>query len=132
MKSKATWTPERTAEAARLWVDENKTGGEIAKILGGVTRHAVINKLRWLGITRSSATAEPRRSKRRADFVMFEDMKSYHCRFPLWGHKERPNFKYCGKRKIEGSPYCREHTELARKPPMLRERKSVFDCIEVG
>ena len=125
MKKKTPWTPERTAEAVRLWVEGKKTGGEVARILGNTTRHAVINKLRSLNITRSSSGVTGNEAY--AGFVMFEDLGPRHCRFPLWGFEDKPDFKYCGRRKKLGSPYCEEHNRIATRPFAIKKRFSAED-----
>jgi predicted transcriptional regulator len=47
------WTPEREAEARRLW-DEGQSASSIARTLGGVTRVAVIGKLHRMGLGRET------------------------------------------------------------------------------
>lgn len=51
-----TWTPEREAEAARLW-REGKSANAIARTLGGVTRVAVIGKIHRMGLGRETRAA---------------------------------------------------------------------------
>lgn len=46
------WTDERVALAKQMWLD-GKSGGEIARTLGGASRNAVIAKLDRLGLLRS-------------------------------------------------------------------------------
>lgn len=58
------WTEERIATAARLWVDEKMTAGEISAALNcGLSRNAVIGKIHRLGLARGQgkAAAGPRR-----------------------------------------------------------------------
>jgi GcrA cell cycle regulator len=43
------WTNEREARALRLFLREGLTAAEVAEALGGVTRAAVISKIRRLG-----------------------------------------------------------------------------------
>jgi hypothetical protein len=126
MKKNAPWTPLRTSEAVRLWVEEKKTGGEIAKILGDTTRHAVINKLRSLGITRSSQEIP---SDIDTGYVMFEDLRKNQCHFPLWPHDSRPDFRYCGRETVPGSPYCKVHTEKTRNVIPVRKKYKDEDIV---
>jgi len=44
----SSWTPERTAKALDLW-KQGFSAGEIANLIGGVTRNAVIGKLNRIG-----------------------------------------------------------------------------------
>src|SRR5215471_1026165 len=45
----ASWTPERVSQALRLYLLEGLTATAVAEALGGVTRAAVIAKVRRLG-----------------------------------------------------------------------------------
>ena len=112
------WTPERVEKIVHLWVNEAKSGQQIANILGDTTRHAVINKLHSLGVYRgrdvsvnevlSSLGIEPENG------VTIEELTSRHCRFPLWRLDDTEK-RYCGKKRVAGSPYCEEHARLAKK-----------------
>ena len=48
------WTDERTAKLVKLW-GEGYSGSEIAEILGGVSREAVLGKIFRLGRQRGKA-----------------------------------------------------------------------------
>lgn len=49
-RASTSWTPERTAEAERLYVREGKSATETAKLLGGgLTRNAIIGKSLRMG-----------------------------------------------------------------------------------
>lgn len=48
-----TWTPEREAVLRRMW-GEGRSASEIARELGGVTRHGVIGKGHRLGLGRET------------------------------------------------------------------------------
>lgn len=39
------------------------------------------------------------------------DLEPHHCKFPL-GDPRNPAFKFCGADRLEGRPYCSEHTAL--------------------
>jgi GcrA cell cycle regulator len=49
------WTPQREAQALRLFLREGLTAAEVADVLGGVTRAAVISKVRRLGFRKRAA-----------------------------------------------------------------------------
>lgn len=53
------WTPEREAEARRLWT-AGESASAIARQLGGVTRVAVISKIHRMGLGREVAPAKPK------------------------------------------------------------------------
>lgn len=66
------WTPERVSRALRLYLLEDQTASAVAEALGGVTRAAVIAKVRRLGYFKQEtgaarpsgpAPAETRRSR---------------------------------------------------------------------
>lgn len=55
------WTRQREAQALRLFLREGLTAAEVADTLGGVTRAAVISKIRRLGfLKRNGAPAAER------------------------------------------------------------------------
>jgi GcrA cell cycle regulator len=55
-----TWTPEREARALRLFLREGFTAAEVADALGpGISRAAVIGKIRRLGFLKREAMATP-------------------------------------------------------------------------
>ena len=58
----STWTPEREAEARRLWT-EGQSAAHIARHLGGVTRLAVIGKIHRMGLGRETASEVSARAK---------------------------------------------------------------------
>jgi GcrA cell cycle regulator len=58
-----TWTPERVARALRLFLREGFTAAEVADALGhGVSRAAVIGKIRRLGYRKSDVASPPPRA----------------------------------------------------------------------
>ncbi len=52
------WTDERVAILTKLWAD-NLSASQVAKILGGVTRNAVIGKVHRLGLSGRVRAAKP-------------------------------------------------------------------------
>ena len=56
------WTDERERELARLWA-EGHSASRIAKMMGGITRNAVIGKVHRLGLKGRAAPANPARLK---------------------------------------------------------------------
>ena len=58
-----TWTPQRVARAVRLYLHEGFSASEVADALGGLTRGAVISKVRRLGLLkRETCQPAPRRA----------------------------------------------------------------------
>ena len=54
----ATWTDDRVATLSKLWAD-GLSASQIAKILGEVTRNAVIGKVHRLGLSGRVKTSKP-------------------------------------------------------------------------
>ncbi len=53
------------------------------------------------------------------------DLKKEDCRFYL-GDSMDKNYDFCGKKSIEGKPYCEEHSKLAfRKAYEPHEKSSL-------
>lgn len=44
------------------------------------------------------------------------DRKACHCRWPV-GDPSADDFLFCGREKVEGKPYCRDHMAVAYAPP---------------
>ena len=57
------WTDERVEQLKALW-GQGSSASQIAKILGGVTRNAVIGKAHRLGLSGSAKPAQPRPERR--------------------------------------------------------------------
>jgi len=52
------WTDERVESLKAMWA-EGKSASQIAKVLGGVTRNAVIGKVHRLGLSNRAASPKP-------------------------------------------------------------------------
>ncbi len=46
-------------------------------------------------------------------------LESWHCRYPI-GEPEDAQFFFCGAQKIDGSSYCKHHTEICYTPAHRR------------
>ena len=135
------WTDERIEVLTRLW-REGRSASAIARVLGVVTRNAVIGKVNRLGLSgrppawpggrRPRAPKPDRREPRvgRAPAVRpwpavaepaplagTADMVSvgpHQCRWPI-GDPKADGFTLCGRRAVRGA-YCEPHGALAYKP----------------
>ena len=47
------------------------------------------------------------------------------CKWPI-GEPGDEDFRFCGNNKVNGSPYCTEHTKVAYQPLDSRKRKNKF------
>lgn len=135
------WTDERVSLLKQLW-GEGKTAAEIAKILGGVTRNAVIGKAHRLKLSgrvspieqntreetvkaREANTNRPVRAPANRNAppppmpeyvpgkgVKLVELRERHCRWPL-GDPQDENFMFCGCDALAGLPYCDYHAKVA-------------------
>ena len=138
------WTDERVEQLKSLWT-EGLSASQIARVLGGVTRNAVIGKVHRLGLagragpTRSERTrhTSTHRSVARTqpvekeiveedpvvlddgNFVTVLSINDRMCRWPI-GDPSEGEFHFCGHRPKEGSPYCEAHARKAYQPHVQR------------
>jgi GcrA cell cycle regulator len=141
------WTEERVEQLKALWT-EGLSASQIARVLGGVTRNAVIGKVHRLGL---AGRAGPARSERprsvshksvvrmaqpeppvvEEDPIILEDgsfatvltINDRMCRWPI-GDPAENEFHFCGRKPKGGSPYCEAHARKAYQPPAKRDRRA--------
>ena len=130
------WTPEKVEKLKELWGKGN-TASEIAQILGGVTRNAVIGKAHRLNLSgkiqtkKSSSLATSnnvsenkisRKNLRRGKFKslildkdfepenpkQLEELDENSCKWPI-GHPNEDNFYFCGRTSLKDFSYCKLH-----------------------
>ncbi len=118
------WTEERVDRLRQLW-GSGKSASEIAEMLGGVTRNAVIGKAHRLGL---SGRPSPIKSREKAPLVAkacgatILNLTDRMCKWPIGDPKDK-DFHFCGKAAIANLPYCAEHAALAYQPPASRTRR---------
>ena len=142
------WTPEKVEKLKELWGKGN-TASEIAQILGGVTRNAVIGKAHRLNLsgkiqTRknpllASNTGEnekkvSHKNLRRGKFKsliiekdfepenpkQLEELDENSCKWPI-GHPNEVNFYFCGRTSLKDFSYCKLHLLYAFQPKNRKE-----------
>jgi len=139
------WTDERVETLKRLW-GQGSSASQIAKILGSVTRNAVIGKAHRLGLSQGRP-AQPRVERPRAERtervhvprpepapkpLPVEDLsdapkvplmllRERMCKWPL-GNPEDGDLRFCGRESAAGLPYCREHAMRAYQPAPKKDR----------
>ena len=131
------WTDEKVAKLKELWGKGN-TASQIAEIIGGISRNAVIGKAHRLNLsakikTRSATSNENfessidnknlklkrgRRSKFKSliiekDFEpenpkTLEELDENSCKWPI-GHPNEKNFYFCGRTSLRDFSYCKLH-----------------------
>ena len=143
------WTPEKVEKLKELWGKGN-TASEIAQILGGVTRNAVIGKAHRLNLSakiktrtatsnknfettleeNSNKVRRGRKSKFKSliiekDFEPenpkhLEDLNEDTCKWPI-GHPDENNFYFCGRTSLKDFSYCKLHLLYAYQPKGKKE-----------
>ena len=131
------WTEEKVAKLKELWGKGN-TASQIAEIIGGISRNAVIGKAHRLNLsakikTRTAPSNENfnnsvneknirikrgRRSKFKSliiekDFEpenpkQLEELTDNDCKYPI-GHPDEKNFYFCGRTSLKDFSYCKLH-----------------------
>ena len=149
------WTQEKVNKLKELW-GKGSTASQIAEIIGGVSRNAVIGKAHRLGLSGRMASKKSNggisiiRKKRinvsQAQKIInispvidepmnptaFQDIKDGLCRWPL-GEPEEIDFKFCGRNTKEGVVYCQSHYKQAYQPlSKVRERRKAKKKFRIG
>lgn len=125
------WTDERVALLKELW-GNGKSASEIADLLGGITRNAVIGKAHRLQLSgrpspikaKAEGESKPVRKKVKEEpqGATILSLTEQMCRWPI-GDPKLPGFKFCGKQTAANFPYCLEHAQAAYQQPN-RQRES--------
>jgi GcrA cell cycle regulator len=133
------WTEERVTLLRELW-GNGKSASEIAEILGGVTRNAVIGKAHRLqlsgrpspikakgdgegeGEVEMEAKPPRKKAKEEPQGATILSLTDLMCRWPI-GDPKLPGFSFCGKPTNGTLPYCKEHAQAAYQQPH-RQRES--------
>ena len=143
------WTEEKVAKLKELWGKGN-TASQIAEIIGGVSRNAVIGKAHRLNLSakmkqRLSISNQKNNNKyyeekviqkrgRRSKFKSllidknFEPAKNLHleeltdqtCKY-MDGHPNEPDASFCGRKTVEKFSYCPLHLMLIFSPKNKKE-----------
>ena len=149
------WTPEKETKLRELW-KKGHTVSEIANILGGTTRNAVIGKAHRLNLPARSvskrSTAKTSNEKintpeikgqklgRKARFrallldenfepenpTKLENLTDDLCKWPL-GEKMQPANFFCGRKVMEKFSYCKLHIIYAFQPKNAKEEDQITD-----
>ncbi len=143
------WTEEKVAKLKELWGKGN-TASQIAEIIGGISRNAVIGKAHRLNLsakikTRAATTnqnfdnsisdknSNPKRIRRskfksliiEKDFEpenpkQLEELDENSCKWPI-GHPDEKNFYFCGRSSMKDFSYCKLHILYAFQPKGKKE-----------
>ena len=143
------WTEEKVAKLKELW-GSGKTANQIAEIIGGVSRNAVIGKSFRLNLSAKIKTRKatsnqnfeksqnekfkkPKRGRRsrfssliiEKDFEpenpkQLEELDENSCKWPI-GHPDEKSFYFCGRSSLKDFSYCKLHLLYAFQPKTKKE-----------
>tara|TARA_B100001093_G_C26170751_1_gene735599 strand:+ start:33 stop:527 length:495 start_codon:yes stop_codon:yes gene_type:complete len=143
------WTDEKVSKLKELWGKGN-TASQIAEIIGGISRNAVIGKAHRLNLsakikTRTATsnknfenfskennpqTKRGRRSKFKSLIIennfepenpkQLEELDESSCKWPI-GHPDEKNFYFCGRSSLKDFSYCKLHLLYAYQPKGKKE-----------
>tara|TARA_B100000900_G_scaffold377478_1_gene360959 strand:- start:208 stop:702 length:495 start_codon:yes stop_codon:yes gene_type:complete len=143
------WTEEKVAKLRELWGKGN-TASQIAEIIGGISRNAVIGKAHRLNLSakiktrtatsnknfetsigdNNSKSKRGRKSKFKSliiekDFEpenpkQLEELDESSCKWPI-GHPDEKDFYFCGRSSLKDFSYCKLHLLYAYQPKGKKE-----------
>ncbi|MBD1134883.1 hypothetical protein IDH21_00595 [Pelagibacterales bacterium SAG-MED47] len=131
------WTEEKVTKLKELWGKGN-TASQIAEIIGGISRNAVIGKAHRLNLSAKIKTRTATSNKSfensindknfkqkkirgsrfksliiEKDFEpeqpkQLEELTDNDCKYPI-GHPNEPDFYFCGRTSLKDFSYCKLH-----------------------
>jgi|TARA_B100001093_G_scaffold510079_1_gene575291 GcrA cell cycle regulator len=143
------WNEEKVTKLKELW-GSGKTASQIAEIIGGISRNAVIGKAHRLNLSAKIKTRSVSQNKnfettknnindgqrkgRKSKFKSLiiekdfepenpkhlEELDENSCKWPI-GHPDEKNFYFCGRSSLKDFSYCKLHLLYAYQPKGKKE-----------
>ncbi|MDA9928215.1 GcrA family cell cycle regulator [Candidatus Pelagibacter sp.] len=143
------WNEEKVEKLKELW-GKGSTASQIAEIIGGISRNAVIGKAHRLNLsskikTRNASSSQnfdnsseenssKQRRGRKSKFQTLiieknfepenpkklEELDESSCKWPI-GHPEEQSFYFCGRSSLKDFSYCKLHLLYAYQPKGRKE-----------
>ncbi len=153
------WTDEKVAKLKELWGKGN-TANQIAEIIGGISRNAVIGKAHRLNLsakikTRAATSnqnfdnsqdnknikSNKGRKNRFKSLIIekdfepenpkqLEELDENSCKWPI-GHPNEKSFYFCGRTSLKDFSYCKLHLLYAYQPKNKKDGSSNKDKEEM-
>ena len=153
------WNDEKVSKLKELWGKGN-TASQIAEIIGGISRNAVIGKAHRLNLSAKIKTRAAnignritsnnqnnldklkrgRKSKFKSliiekDFEpenpkQLEELDDNSCKWPI-GHPDEKTFYFCGRSSLKDFSYCKLHLLYAYQPKGKKDDSNDKDKEEI-